>query len=237
MAKRTRGQKRSPRRRGNTKDDLFTTKISRSLANPPPVKNDLTATHRGEVVVTWTSATTPAAGLLSVLTLVNTLPGSSVTWDRVQFHKFDVWGIFQASSTVGSVEPIDEALPIQVTLNEPGASVDASDLPTFYADGVGTARRSHIGIVPNALYRRTWVATTSTNPLLTILTPPWFLSSVPMYQFEVLVQFTCVLRSVTGATAPTVSSEAAARERFAPKRELKPPAVAPGVSAVAGAVV
>jgi len=149
----------------------------------------------------------PTAGILTTLALVNTLPGSSVTWDEIQFHRFDIWGQFLsgAGTATGDQEPVDEALPIMVTLNQLTASGLSSDIPTFYSDGVGTARRSHVGIMPNDLYRHSWIPSNSTSPLLTVSTPPYFQGTgTPPYQMSVLVQFTCVVRSVVGSTQPAV---------------------------------
>jgi len=79
-----------------------------------------------------------------------------------------------------------------------------SDVATFFADGVGTARRAHIGIVPNELFRRSWIDSNSVAPLLTI-SSEFFSSGGNLFSWEVKLQFTVVLRSTKATTAPAVS--------------------------------
>lgn len=203
--KRTRGKGR-PKGSKNEMRDLFVTKLSRRLVNPPPVKNDLVCTHRGEVRVVWHSTTTPIAGTLTTKALVDALPGASVTWDRVQFHKFDIFGSFN-ENYVGGNHPIGSAVPMSVTLLEP-LNVDSgnNDVPTFYSDGVGSYRRAHVGFQPNLLFRQSWIPTTNINPILSITTVPYNLTGSD-YFFQILLQYTCILRSVFGSPAPQVSAD------------------------------
>jgi hypothetical protein len=184
------------------------------MVNPPPVKNDLVCTHRGEVRIVWHSTTTPIAGTLTTKQLVDAMPGASVTWDRVQFHKFDAFGSFNLNFTAGN-HPIGSALPIAATLLDPlNVNSGNNDVPTFYNDGVGTMRRAHVGIVPNLLYRQTWIPTVDTNPLISFTTVPYELTGTD-YFFQILLQYTCVVRSVFGSPAPQVAAEVRRSDNFA----------------------
>lgn len=181
--------------------DVYVTRLSRRMLHPPPVKNDLVVTHRGEVRIVWHSTTTPIAGTLTTKQLVDAIAGSSVTWDRVQFHKFDAFGSYNMNFVAGN-HPIGSALPLSVTLLDPlNVNSGNNDVPTFYNDGDGTARRAHVGFQPNMLYRQSWIPTADTNPLLSFTTIPYELTGTD-YFFQVLLQYTCVLRSVFGSPAP-----------------------------------
>lgn len=110
-------------------------------------------------------------------------------WDSVQFHRFDLYGVMTST---------DIALPITATLHTTIAGF--GDTPTAYNDGVGSFRRSHVGFVPNGLFRSAWIPSGSTDPLLTI-------TSAGLTGGQALIQFVAVLRSTAGA--PTAIEGAA----------------------------
>lgn len=159
-----------------------------------PVTTDLRTTKRFEVVVTAPTATftvTPKS-------LIDTVPGGSLLWDKVQFHRFDIYGNEDAGGTTGQVG----YSPITVTLQNLGTGGWFGDVPTYYSDAVGTFRRAHVGISPNSAFQAQWVSAVDTEPLLTI-TSQRQIGVTP--GGLALVQFTCTLRSTAGA--PTSVSE------------------------------
>jgi hypothetical protein len=160
------------------------------LEQPLPVATDLITMRRFEAIV----STTPGGAPFTVSTkaLIDTLPGTSTVWDKVQFHRFDV---FSNDLTVAG-----QQATIAVTVTNP-ASGYFGDVPTGYADPAGTARRAHVAIAMNELFRETWIDSTDTSPLLTIKSGGTTTSA------SALVQFVCVLRSTAGALTGVRESE------------------------------
>ena len=128
--------------------------------------------------------------------LVDTISGGSAMWDVVQFHRFDIFG--NEIGTAGTVSS-----PLTVTLHT--SLVGFGDNATGYADGVGTARRSHVGFTPNELFRSAWIPSSTTTPILTMTSP-----APVVGQGTAIVQFVCILRSTAGAPAAVEGSARAA---------------------------
>lgn len=156
---------------------ITTTHVVRTVPNPLPVTTDLVTQKRFEVVLTAATATftvSPAA-------LVATLPGNTAVWDKIQFHRFDVFSVATTSSGAYT--------ELTATLENPSSGY-FGDRPTGYSDAVGTFRRAHVGFRPNSLYKATWIDTTDTSPLLTITAVPTTGTTGTC-----LLQFVAVLRS------------------------------------------
>ena len=122
-------------------------------------------------------------------------------WDKVQFHCFDVWS--DVLKNEGGSVSTDDYTPIAATLNVPGSGY-FGDIPTAYADAVGTFRRAHVGFTPNELYRSMWVDTSDISPVLTITGSNALSGSGT--QTRAILQFSCVLRS-TAQTGPPTGAE------------------------------
>jgi hypothetical protein len=120
---------------------------------------------------------------VSTKALVDALPGTSTVWDKVQFHRFD---LFSNEPNAIGVYP-----SLVVTITNP-SSAYFGDIPTGYADAVAGSRRAHVGVVMNELFRETWIDSSDTSPLLTITSNSGINSSA-------LVQFVCILRSTAGS--------------------------------------
>ena len=180
------------------------TKITRNHPSPLPVSTDLLTQKRFEVEL---SSATTSTFTVSPAALIGTVPGGTALWDKVQFHKFDVWGGPPSYASTGS-----SMSPVTVTLHSPTTS-GFGDTPTGYSDPVGTARRAHIGMLPNTLFRNTWYNSNDTNVLLTITSS----NNSPGTPGACVLQFTAILRS-TG-TSVTESSEADVS--FTPHHERK----------------
>lgn len=211
-------------RQSNTFSDASRNVTTRP--NPLPVSLDLKAQQRSEVLVTWTSSGSspppPVAGTLSVKDLVDTLPGGSAVWTHVQFHRFDVYGAAPSQLADGPVAGYMQWPSVAVTLNEVN-NTSFGDVPTFYDDAVTNSRRAHVGVVPNAVYRKAWNVSSSTDPLLTFNTYPYYNTGTPtVYNYEVLVQFVFVVRSVPNynfTTAPVTVKSVHSRVVAAVDRE------------------
>jgi hypothetical protein len=155
--------------------------------NPVGVATDLRTTKRFEVILTALTLSftvTPKA-------LIDTIPGGSALWDKVQFHRFDIYGTDKRPALTSPMAPVT------VTLNNLGTGGWFGDVPTYHSDPVGQFRRSHVGITPNAAFQSMWVTSSDTESILTITTSNIGSSSQP--QAEVILQFTCTLRSTAGA--------------------------------------
>jgi len=176
-------------KRRNMSGGAQTSRLRSNRPNPVPVTTDLRTTKRFEVLV---SSTTPTS-TVSPSALISTIPGGDTLWDRVQFHRFDIYGAdTHRDAAVG------EGLPsITVTLDNLTTGGYLGDIPTYYSDPVGEFRRAHVGISPNTAFQQMWVDSTSTATLLTLTTQS--VSTTSAYRY--LVQFTCTLRSTAGAPA------------------------------------
>lgn len=165
--------------RGASNSHIFTN----MLDQPLPVGTDLITSRRFEALV---AASGTAAFTVSTKALIDTLPGTSSVWDKVQFHRFDIFSDGHQATSAGSPFP-----PVSVTITNPSSGY-FGDIPTGYADSVGTTRRAHVGISMNELFKETWIDSTDTSPLLTIKCSDGTNSAA-------LVQFVCILRSTAGA--------------------------------------
>jgi len=150
---------------------------------------------------------------VTVKQLVDAIPGGSDLWDRVQFHRFDVYGAqLKQTGTEAGPNYSSSAWPwLQVTLNNDLNGSYFGDVATFYDDAVGNSRRSHVGILPNDLFTTAWFASNLASPILTFSTDSKDTeAAISANIYEVLVQYSCSLRSTPGVTFEPVSSEVVA---------------------------
>jgi hypothetical protein len=180
-----------PRRRLRQARDNTNSKIvTNRIAQPEPVATDLVTMRRFELIV---STTTAAPFSVSPKQLVDELPGTSTVWDKVQFHKFDIFSDC-VLDTDDPMRTLEEYSPLAVTLHS--IEGQSGDVPTGYSDSVGTTRRAHVGIIPNHLYRTTWYDSSSEDALLTInCVGKTYQTGVAG---QAIVQFVAVLRSSAG---------------------------------------
>jgi len=201
--------RRAPVRRSARINNV--TKRATDRPHPLPVTVDLTASRLHEVVVTWTGPiTSTTASSVTVKQLVDAIPGGSDLWDRVQFHRFDVYGA-QLKQTGGESGPSysSSAWPwLQVNLRNDLNGSYFGDVASFYDDAVGNSRRSHVGIVPNDLFRSAWFASNLASPILEFSTDAKDTeAAISANIYEVLVQYSCSLRSTPGVTFEPVTAE------------------------------
>lgn len=186
---------------------LFSTKVDSRAPHPKTVPLDLVCTTKQETYLTWNGTTSPmVAGTISAKGLIDTIAGTSVVWDKVQFKKFQVYAVASGRGLSTSTSSA-EWPSLTVTLNSSGVSgFAASDKPSFYCDSVPGQRRAHLNITPNRLFQESWLDATNTEPLLTILTEPLASNTGNnMSNYACYVQFSCVLRSTVGTFQNTYS--------------------------------
>lgn len=194
---------------------LTTSKPLNSHADPRPVNADLRATQRCEVFVSWSSPPSGGvAGTVSIKNLVDTVAGGSALWDRVQFHRFDVYA---------DERPVVDSVPLgaggwptlTVTMNDTNGIMH-SDVPTFTSDAVSGHRRAHVGIRPSAMFQNTWFQSSNTDSFLQFQTDPTFVDG-ELGRNSVTLQFTCILRSTPGTeSAPVLANCLSRKERMLP---------------------
>lgn len=162
--------------------------VTNFIDQPLPVASDMITSRRFEVIAT---ATGVGAYTVSTKQLVDALPGTSTVWDKVQFHRFDLFA--DAPDAVGNYSPLS------VTVTNP-ASGYFGDVPTGYADSVNGARRAHVGVIMNELFKETWIDSSDVSPLLTI-------TSAGPTNSSAIVQFVCILRSTAGIIPGAAASD------------------------------
>jgi hypothetical protein len=141
--------------------------------------------------------------------LVDAIPGGSDLWDRVQFHRFDVYGA-QLKQTGGEGGPSysSSAWPwLQVNLRNDLNGSYFGDIASFYDDAVGNSRRSHVGIIPNDLFKSAWFSSDLASPILEFSTDAKDTeTAIDANIYEVLIQYSCSLRSTPGVTFEPVTA-------------------------------
>jgi hypothetical protein len=169
--------------------------VTNFIDQPLPVASDMVTSRRFQVNVT---ATGTGAFTISPKALIDALPGTSTVWDKVQFHKFDLF-------SAGGLTTTAFYPSLTVTVTNPSSGY-FGDVPTGYADSVGSTRRAHVGIIMNELFKETWIDSTDTSPLLTVVCSDGTNSAA-------LIQFVCILRSTAGtipgvpATSVTIAGQ------------------------------
>jgi len=205
------GRRPYPRRsgvRGRNQHFSMASKRTNTRANPPPSTSDLVASRRMTALVTFQGPGGVAQGGVTIAQLVALLPGGAAMWDEVQFKSFHVWGAERPipGDPEAAINQAGNWPNINVKFNNTINSNYLGDNPSFVGMAVTNSRRAHVGIVPNQLFTQAWLPSNRTEQIIQVSTEP--VSSLGViFEYEFLLQFSCMVRSVQGTLIPELDSD------------------------------
>jgi len=182
-------------------------RITTSRANPPPSTSDLVASRRMTAFVTFNGSGGLAQGGVTIAQLVALLPGGTAMWDEVQFKNFHIWGAERPiKADPETISQFGNWPNINVKFNNTINSNYLGDNPSFVGMAVSNSRRAHVGITINKLFQQAWIPSTRTEQIIQVTTEPVASLGV-IFEYEFLLQFTCMVRSVQGTLIPELANE------------------------------
>jgi len=143
-------------------------------------------------------------------------------WDEVQFKSFHVWGAERPIKLdPESINANGNWPSINVKFNNTINSNYFGDNPSFVGEAVTNSMRAHVGIVPNTLFQAAWFPSTRTEQIIQVTTEPTANTGL-IFEYEFLIQFTCLVRSIQGSIIPELASQTVLTSPSGVIKELRP---------------